>query len=110
MNIAHDHTTCITGHPQGRADGALGDFRFPLDWQGLRTRLFAAHEVRTVLSQELQPLRLRLQGSFDGGAASVLTTYEGVSRSVNPTASGYFKPGEANVSPVAGISSSGGRG
>lgn len=110
MNIAHDHKTCTTGHPQGCADGTLGDFQLPLDWQDLRSRLFAAHEVRTVLSQEARPLRLRLQGSFDGFAASALTTYEHVSRDVNPTASGYLKPGEANLLPVAGISSTGRRG
>lgn len=110
MDIAHDHKTCITGHPQGRAGDALTEFHLPLDWRDLRSRLFAAHEVRTVLTRDARPLRLRLRGSFDGCAASVLTTYEDVSRSVNLTASVYCKPGEAKISPVAGISSTGGRG
>lgn len=110
MNIAHDQKTCMTGLPLGRADETMADFQLPLDWQDLRSRLFTAHEVRTVLEADTRPLRLRLRGSFDGCAASVLTTYEGVSRYVNPSASGYFKPGEAKVLPVAGKSSTGGRG
>ncbi|MCJ2187427.1 hypothetical protein [Novosphingobium beihaiensis] len=110
MNIVYDYKTCMTGHPHGRAGDALTEFRLPLDWQDLRSRLFAGHEVRTVLTRDAGPLRLRLRGSFDGCAASVLTTYEDVSRSVNPTASVYCKPGEAKTSPVAGTSSTGVRG
>ncbi|MCT2401224.1 hypothetical protein [Novosphingobium mangrovi (ex Huang et al. 2023)] len=110
MNIAHDQKTCMTGHPQGRAGDAFTDYQLPLDWQDLRARLFAAYEIRTVLSQDTKPLRLRIRGSFDGCAASALTTYEDVSRSVNPTASAYFKPREAKISAVAGPSSTGRRG
>lgn len=110
MNIAHDQKTCFPGHPQGRADNAQTEFGLPLDWQDLRTRLFAANEVRAVLNADVRPLRLRLRGSFDGCAASVLTTYEGLSKGVNPTASTYFKPGEDIVAPVAGPIITGGRG
>src|SRR3546814_17359404 len=97
MNIAHDHKTCMAGHPQGPAGGALTEFSLPLDWQALRSRLFAEHEVRTVLTKDARSLRLRLRGSFDGCAASVLNTYDDVSRSVNPTASVYCNTGEAKI-------------
>ncbi|MCJ2179830.1 hypothetical protein [Novosphingobium album (ex Hu et al. 2023)] len=111
MNIAHDHKTCMTGQPQQVGAGhTLTEFRLPLDWQDLRSRLFAAHEVGAVMSGDARPLRLRLRGSFDGCAASVLTTYEDVSRSVNPTALVYCKSGEAKIAPVADTSSTGGRG
>ncbi|WP_143084749.1 hypothetical protein [Novosphingobium sp. CF614] len=117
MNIAHDQKTCMTGHPQGHADDAFADCQLPIDWQDLRSRLFAAHDVRGVFSPGIppgsspgaKPLRLRLRGSFDGCAASVLTTYTPTSRAVNPTASTYGKPEEDNVPPVAGMSSSTGR-
>lgn len=110
MNIAHDQKTCLPGHPQGQAGDVSADDQLPLDWQDLRSRLFAAHEVRTVLLADTKPLRLRIRGSFDGCAASVLTTYEALSKHVNPTVSAYRKPGEAKIVTVAGITSTGRRG
>jgi hypothetical protein len=110
MNIAHDHKTCMTGHPQGRAGDAFTDYHLPIDWQDLRSRLFAACEIRTVLSPDATPLRLRLRGSFDGCAASVLTTYQDPSTRVNPNVSGYRKSDGAKISSVAGPSSTGRRG
>ena len=114
MNIAHDQKTCqkarMTGHPQGRAGEVLTEFGPPLEWQDLRSRLFAAHEARSVLCAEAKPLRLRLRGSFDGCAASAVTTYKELSRIINLDASSYRKPGETKISPVAGISSTGRRG
>lgn len=110
MNIAHDQKTCLTGHPQGRGDDAFTDFRLPIDWQDLRSRLFAGHEIGTVLSQAAQPQRLRIRGSFDGCAASALTTYTLTSNPVNPTALAYCKPKEGKISPVAGTSITGRRG
>lgn len=117
MNIAHDYKTSMTSQPQGRADGtgSDSDSLAPIDWHDLRTRLFAAHEVRAELAGgeaggDIRSLAQRLRGSFDEEAASVLTTYEAVSKPVNPTASGYLKPGEGMCTPVAGKSSSGGRG
>lgn len=110
MNIAHDHKTCIAEFAQGSADEAFTAFSSPLVWQDLRTRLFAAHEVRTVLEQDAKPLKIRLRGSFDGCAATALTTYEGLSNCVNPTVSIYRKPFDGKDTPVAGPSNSGGRG
>jgi hypothetical protein len=116
MNIAHDHKTCQTGDSPGRTEGRAGDefaeLRLPIDWQALRARLFAATELRAELGTEGLPegLRLRLRGSFDGCAASVLTTYQETSRAVNLEASAYGKPGGGNPVAVAGMTSTGGRG
>ncbi|HKR93391.1 hypothetical protein [Novosphingobium sp.] len=110
MNIAYDYKTCALVRAQADEEDTFPEVQLPLDWQDLRARLFAAHEIRAVLDAETKPLRLRLRGSFDGCAASAITTYEGASGYVNPTASTYGKPGENNVSPVAGPSNSGRRG
>ena len=119
MNIAHDHKTSRVGRPQGRADdtseeGRSEEARPAIDWQDLRSRLFAARQFPAVIASaaapDSRPLRLRIRGSFDGCAASALNTYEEGSASVNRTASSYLKPGGDNVSSVAGNSSTGRRG
>lgn len=111
MNIAHDHNTCMTGGATPDGDGGFAHVPAPLDWMELRTRLFAAHEVRVVLAaEENSAAGLRLRGSFDGCAASLLTTYEGFSTPVNPNVSTNRKSGRANVLPGAGESRTGERG
>ena len=110
MNVAHDQNACLPGHPQGRLGDSCQDGSSPLDWQDLRSRLLAAHDLRVALAEDSGPRRFSIRGSFDDGAASMLTTYEGLQRAVNPTASTYLKPREDIVSPVADTSSTGGRG
>jgi len=111
MNIAHDHNTCMKGAAPVAADGGFAHVLAPLDWMELRARLFASHEVRSVLSaEETTAAGLRLRGSFDGCAASLLTTYEGFSTPVNPTVSTNRKSGRAIVLPGAGESRTGERG
>lgn len=109
MNIAHDHRTCQTGHAHCADDGFM-DLQTTIDWQSLRSRLFAAHEVNAALTAASAKERIRLRGSFDGCAASVLTTYEAVSRPVNPSVSSNGKPIERNIGPVAAMTRTGGRG
>lgn len=110
MNVAHDHKTCLAGHPLGRPGNADAESSPSLDWQGLRSRLVAAQEVRSALSPEDRPLPFHKRGSFDGTTASLLTTYEGLQTGVNPTASTNRKPREVTMTPVADPSSTGGRG
>lgn len=84
----------------------------PIDWQALRARLFSAREAQLALDPTASPerLRLRLRGSFDGCAASVLTTYQEASRGVNLDASSYGKPDEGKPPPVADVTRNGERG
>lgn len=122
MKVAHDPKIRIDGEAQSSAgDGPRqslslgtapdGEQRAPIDWQALRARLFDARE-QAALDQHETPerLRLRLRGSFDGCAASVLTTYEVTARSVNLDASAYGKPEEGKISPIADENTTGGRG
>jgi len=110
MNIAFDHETCIAGHALGRTSEEFTGFPSAPDWNDLRTRLFAAHEVRTILNGEGAPVRLRTRGSFAGEAASLLNTYGLRSRPVNLEVSANGKPDGAKVAPVAGDNNTGGRG
>lgn len=114
MNIAHDHKACQTGDASERVGGRTRDgeadtpaeLQLPIDWQALRSRLFAAGELRSALGAGtlVEGLALRLRGSFDGCAASVLNTYQETSRAVNPDASGYGKSEGGKDFPVAGTS------
>lgn len=110
MNIAFDHETCRAGSAQGRAGEGFSGFPSAPDWTDLRSRLFAAHEVRIVLACDTAPLRLRTRGSFAGDAASLLNTYGTGSRAVNLDVSSNGKPGGATVAPVAGTDKTGERG
>jgi len=112
MNMAHDHKPPLPGEAQERATEELPELRLPIDWQALRARLFAARQLQAALDPQAtqESLRLRLRGSFDGCAASVLTTYQGTSTSVNPDASSNGKPAEGTFLPVADRTSTGARG
>lgn len=114
MNIAHDHKTSMVGRPLGRADGTSEEGPPAIDWRDLRSRLFAGHGLSSMPTpgflHDSRPLRLRIRGSFDGCAASVLNTYGEGSASVNRTASSYRKRDEVKASSVAGTSSTGRRG
>lgn len=110
MKIAHDHTPGFQVSVEGRGDDGFVGPPLPIDWQALRTRLFAAHDALGVLDPEEAASRLRIRGSFDGCAASVLTTYEGVSRPVNLDGSSNRKPEDGNDPPVAGVVGNGERG
>lgn len=108
MKIAFDHDNRNAGRAQGNEEPE-GLPSAP-DWADLRTRLFAAHEVRTVLAVETAPVRLRTRGSFAGDAASLLNTYGTASRAVNLDVSANGKSGRGKEVPVAGTDKSGGRG
>ncbi|WP_313435991.1 hypothetical protein [Novosphingobium sp.] len=118
MNIAHDHETCKAGHASGRDGEAFMSLDlqmdrpidWPIDWYALRSRLFAAHDLRAALDHTSAAARLHRFGSFAGTVASVIHTYAPVSITVNPNASGNRKPAQANVLSVAGIPSTGVRG
>ncbi|AOR77630.1 hypothetical protein [Novosphingobium resinovorum] len=81
-----------------------------IDWQALRSRLFATHDRLGVLGEDAAATRLRLRGSFDGCAASALNAYEECSRNVNLDASSNGKPVGRKDSPVADVNDSGERG
>jgi len=118
MNIAHDHETCKAGHASGRDGEAFMSIDRPMDlpiggpidWYALRSRLFAAHDLRAALDDTSAAPGLHRFGSFAGTVASVIHTYAPVSITVNPNASGNRKPAQANVLSVAGIPSTGVRG
>lgn len=105
MNIAFDHETC-----KGAADQEPAGFPTAPDWTDLRARMFAAHEVRTVLSSDAERVRLRTRGSFAGGTASLLNAYETGSTSINLEISTNRKPGAAKITSVAGADKTGERG
>lgn len=110
MKIAFDHDKRNAGHaPGGQSEEPEGIPSVP-DWADLRTRLFAAHEVRSVLAGETAPVPLRTRGSFAGDAASLLNTYGTVSRAVNLDVSTNGKSGGGKEAPVAGTDKPGGRG
>ncbi|WP_334184239.1 hypothetical protein [Novosphingobium sp.] len=110
MNIAHDHETCKAGHASGRAGEEFIPVPLPIDWFSLRSRFFAAHDLRTALDDTSASARLHRFGSFAGSVAYVIHTYAPVSIPVNPNTSGNRKPAQANVLSVAGIPSTGVRG
>ncbi|PNU01778.1 hypothetical protein [Novosphingobium guangzhouense] len=127
MNVARNHIAPKTGdapdRTQSRApglavDGAIGGLsaeHLPadpagIDWQALRSRLFATHDRLGVLGDDAVATRLRLRGSFDGCAASALNAYEECSRNVNLDASSNGKPSGCKDSPVADVNGSGERG
>ncbi len=123
MNVAPHHMTPETGDAPGRTAGipavpgcdGLSEGHLPadpamIDWQALRSRLFATHDRLGVLGEDAAATRLRLRGSFDGCAASALNAYEECSRNVNLDASSNGKPVGGKDSPVADVNDSGERG
>lgn len=109
MKIAFDHNRNAGHAPGSQSEEPESSPSIP-DWADLRTRLFAAHEVRTALAGETAPVRLRTRGSFAGDAASLLNTYGTASRPVNLDVSTNGKPAGGKEVPVAGTDKPGGRG
>lgn len=131
MNIARNHITPDTGEAPGRTvhgggravPGGLSEEDPPfdpalaltgdpqsIDWQALRSRLFATHDMLGVLGEDAAASGLRLRGSFDGCAASALNAYEEYSRDVNLDASSNRKSNGSKDSRVADVNGSGERG
>lgn len=118
MNIARNHITPPTGDAssldagrtgEGLAAGASQQDLRGIDWQALRSRLFATalpHPPGT----DITSTRLRLRGSFDGCAASALHAYEASLMPVNRDASSNGKSDEGNDASVADASAKGERG
>src|SRR3546814_16985135 len=76
MNIGFDHETCRSARAGDQTDEEFAGFPTAPDWTDLRARMFAAHEVRTVVSSEAERVRLRTRGSFAGVTASLLNGCE----------------------------------
>ncbi len=118
MNIARNLITPQTGNTPVGVAGRAGegiDEHLPtdvnaIDWQALRSRLFAAHDMLGVLGSDAKATRLRLRGSFAGGTATALHAYEEALRTVNLDVSTNGKPDGDTVSPVAGVNGNGERG
>lgn len=114
MNIARNHITPQTGDAQGRASDGFADLELPtdlhhIDWQVLRSRLFASRDVAG--AQGTFPGASRLpRGSFDGCAASKLTTYQTSLKPVNLDGSSNGKSVGSTSSPVADANGNGERG
>lgn len=114
MNIAYNHEAPETGDAPGRAGAGCSDLPPSLeprqiDWDSLRSRLFAICGGTDVEGGESHPLP-HLRGSFDGSAATALTTLQGSLKSVNPDGSSNGKSGERNTHPVADDDECGERG
>lgn len=115
MDIARNHITPETGDAQGRAREGLADLQLPadlhhIDWQALRSRLFATREMAGTLGADAAASRLHLRGSFDGCAASMLTTYQASLTSINHGGSSNRKPEDGTNDTVADVDGNGERG
>lgn len=115
MNNARNHIAPHLGQaPVGAGDGPSGE---PLpadlqaiDWQALRSRLFAAHDMLGVLGSDARAAGLRLRGSFAGGTATALDAYRKSLGNINLDASGNGKPARLNDLSATGVSGNGERG
>ncbi len=85
MDMGFDHSCLpLTGGASGTdPEGA----ERPLDWESLRARLVATHDLLRADTRDAAPA-----GSFAPGAARALATYELDKQSVNPTGSVLGKP------------------
>lgn len=85
MDMGFDHSCLpLTGGASGTdPEGA----ERPLDWESLRARLVATHDLLRADTRDAAPA-----GSFAPGAARALATYELDKQSVNPTGSALGKP------------------
>lgn len=115
MNTARNPITPQNGEAQGRARGGHAQLELPgdphaIDWQVLRSRLFAARDRLGVLGADARAERLHLRGSFESCAASMLDGYETSSRDVNRDASSNGKPAQGRDQSVADMSTKGERG
>lgn len=98
---------CVVPPGEGE-DGSLASELRAIDWQALRSRLFATQD-RRLPGENLAATRLRLRGSFDGCAAVALTAYDN-SKGINLDASSNGKSGHGTSFPVADVNGSGERG
>lgn len=110
MDIGFDHESCKGPRAGSQADEEFAGFPTAPDWTDLRARMFAAHEIRTVLSRQADRVRLRTRGSFAGDTASLLNGYETGSKPINLEISTNRKPGAVKVTSVAGADKTGERG
>ncbi|AXB75241.1 hypothetical protein [Novosphingobium sp. P6W] len=115
MNIARNHLAPDTGDAQGRAGDEFVDLQFPadlthIDWQALRSRLFASRDTLAVMTADSAASRLHLRGSFDGYAATRLTTFQASLKPVNLDDSSNGKPVAATNSTAADVNGNGERG
>jgi hypothetical protein len=106
MNMAYDNHSSFAGRT---APGMPGFFDHP-DWAELRARLRAAREMAHMLSSDSHNAAALTRGSFEQVTALRLATYGADDAPVNPTASSNRKPDKGIIAPVAGTSSTGGRG
>lgn len=115
MNIARNHITAQTVESPGRAGDEFIDLPFPddlqhMDWQALRTRVFASRDTLASPGLEYAASRLHLRGSFAGAAASKLTVYHSSLRSVNLDGLSNCKSTDGIDSSVADADGNGERG
>jgi hypothetical protein len=110
MNIAFEHETCKTGHASGRDSEEFIPEIAPIDWFALRSRLFAAHDLRMALAEDPVPVRMPRPGSFAGGAADAIHAYDDGTGTVNPNDLTIRKSKTVNFASVAGGRSTGARG
>ena len=102
MSIVFDHDNGKAGHALDRASKGNAGIPSTPDWIALRSRFFAAHEVRAVLTNESAPQRLQSHGSFAGSTASLLHRYGMETGSINLDISTNGKRGGVIVASVAG--------
>jgi hypothetical protein len=113
MNIARNHTFPPTGDAPIRAEDAFADLppeHRHIDWQALRTRLFASRDTLASPEADYAATRLPLRGSFDDDAALRLGVYQTSLRPVNPAASSNGKSVEVTKGSVADAHGNGERG
>lgn len=106
MNMAFDLETPRAGGLDGRGSLAA---RHP-SWPELLARMVAAREASGALGGALRTASSSGAGSFYDVAAEILAAQAECRASVNPNHLGNRKSGEATSLPVAGNTSTGGRG
>lgn len=103
MNIAFEHESCFqAGHESGRESEKFMDPSAPIDWFALRSRLFAAHDLRRELDVGHPAAGFHRRGSFASPAASVLHAFEDGDEAVNSNGSGIGKSAAFKFASVAG--------
>ncbi|QDK34762.1 MULTISPECIES: hypothetical protein [Sphingomonadaceae] len=110
MNIAFEHETCKAGHASGRDGEEFIPAFVPIDWFALRSRLFAAHDLRAVLDAEPSAARVPGCGSFAKPAANVIHAYDGGEPTINPNDLTIRKSRVVSFASVTGGRSTGARG
>jgi hypothetical protein len=80
------------------------------NWPELLARMVAARQASASLAKQIHEVSGDEHGSFDGEAAACVASQARLRISVNPNDLGNRKSGGDISSPVAGLSSTGGRG